>query len=88
MRAQATSPFVLRGRVINAGETVEMTESEFDSVAAHVLRVAAPTPAKVAQAPRPVVAPVKPVVEKKVVEKKAPSKPIEKKTVKKVAKRK
>ena len=73
MRALALSPFVARDAVVAAGETVELTEREFNSVRGHVAPVESPKPVK----------PLKPIAEKKVIEKKAPKSIVEKKTLQK-----
>lgn len=69
MKALVISPIVYKGKVAKAGETIEMTKEEFDSVKAHVAEVIEKAPEKVVEK-----------VETKVVEK---AKAIEKKVVKK-----
>ena len=88
MKAQAIAPFVLNGKVVAAGETVDMTEEQFYSVRGSVETVQPKgigiDDLMTAMEPKPekkVIEKAAPVVEKKLIVKKPVKKPV--KTIKK-----
>ena len=86
MRATVLAPFVLNGKVVAAGETINLTEEQFDSVRPHVAPV---TPLRIVGAEKKdigidgLMTAMEPKPEKKIIEKAAPA--VEKKVVGKKA---